>query len=211
MKEPSPRRRCAVTIAAALVTACASPTPQRSSEWIDPALGPGSGILRGQKVLATCEAWDLSLRQNCQTSLYLQLQARGADPVTPSGPAATANGPQLDSLLMQDAATAGARTVLVVTLTPTLAPSAFSGASIGIGGFSWGHGGGAGIGLSTPIGGSGWGSTGFAAQARVTDLANGGRLVWSTTFVSPESADPMAQVRALTSAVLDAARGSGLL
>jgi len=206
----SSRWQRVVAVAAVSLAACASSVPQRSGEWIDPALGANSGILRGGKILATCEAWDLSMRQNCQASLLRQLQDRGANPMTPPSAASSAGGAELDNLLMADAGSAGARTVLVVALTPTMTGSGFSGASIGIGGFSWGGSGGAGIGLSAPIGGSGWGSTGFAAQARVTDVPTG-RLVWSTTFVSSASADPMTQVRDLTAAVLDAARGAGLL
>jgi hypothetical protein len=197
-------------LAAVSLAACASSVPQRSGEWIDPALGPNSGILRGDKVLATCEAWDLSLRQNCQAWLFQQLQARGANPITPPSAASAASGAELDRLLAADAASVGARTVLVVALTPAVTGSGFSGASIGIGGFSWGSSGGAGIGLSAPIGGTGWGSTGFAAQARLTDVRND-RLVWSTSFVASPSSDLGTQVRSLTASVLNAAQGAGLL
>src|SRR5262249_2393353 len=138
-----------------------------------------SGILRGGKVLVACEAWDLSMRQNCQAWLFEHLQARGATPVAPST-ASVASGRELDTQLMAEAASVGASTVVVVALTPAVMGGGASAASIGIGGFSWGRGGGAGIGLSAPIGGTGWGSTGFAAQGRLTEVPQG-RLVWSTS------------------------------
>lgn len=177
---------------------------------MDPTVGPNSGVLRGDKVLVACEAWDLSMRQNCQASLFQQLQLRGASPVLPPNAASTVGGGELDRQLMAAATASGARTVLVVALTPAVMGSGFSGASVGIGGFSWGRSGGAGIGLSAPVGGTGWGSTGFEAQGRITD-ASRARLIWSTTFVASPSADLSAQVRDLTGAILNAAQGAGLL
>jgi len=199
-----------IALAATLLAACASTVPQRSGEWIDPALGPHSGILRAGKVLVACEAWDLSMRQNCQTMLVSQLQAKGPDPVVSPQAAMAPSSRELDSQLLAEAGSLGARSILVIALTPALMGSGFSGASIGIGGFSWGGGGGAGIGLSAPIGGTTWGSTGFEAQGRITDVSTG-RLVWTTTFAASPSSDFAAQVRELTSAVVNAAQGAGLL
>ncbi|MGJ7506557.1 hypothetical protein [Variovorax sp. GT1P44] len=198
-------------LATVILAACASPVPQRSGEWIEPTLGANSGLLRGEKVLVACEAWDISMQQNCQDWLSSQLRMRGANPVVARFENTPASGGERDGRLMADAQSIGARTVLVVALTPAVVGGGgFSGASIGIGGFSWGRGGGGGIGLSAPIGGSGWGGTGFAAQGRITDVSNS-RLVWSTTFVSSPSADFAAQVRDLTGSVVDAAQSAGLL
>ncbi|MBO9513742.1 MAG: hypothetical protein J7549_06440 [Variovorax sp.] len=210
MKNALAGMRRVAGLAALLLGACAAPLPQRSGEWMDPALGPGSAILRTEKVLVACEAWDLSMRQNCQAWLAQHLHDRGASPVPAPSTASALNGGELDNQLLIAAADAGARTVMVVSLTPTMVGGGFSGASIGIGGFSWGGGGGAGIGLSAPIGGSGWGGTGFAAQGRVTDVPNR-RLVWTTSFVGSPSADFASQVRDLTGAVVSAAQGAGLL
>lgn len=211
MAEALSRIRSACAFAALALAACAASPPQRSAEWIDPALGASSGVLRGQRVLVACEAWDLAMRQNCQESLFRQLQARGANPVTPPFDPPAGSSREFESQLMAHAASAGARTVLVVALTPaSFGGGGFSGASIGIGGFSFGNSGGGGIGLSAPIGGSGWGNTGFAAQGRITDVPNQ-RLLWSTTFVASPSADFAAQVRELTGSVVNAAQGAGLL
>lgn len=160
--------------------------------------------------MVACEALDLSMRQNCQAWLLHELQVRGANPVAPLNAATPASGRELDNQLMVEAARAGARAVLVVGLTPAVMGGGFSGASIGIGGFSWGGSGGAGIGLSAPIGGTGWGGTGFAAQGRIIKVPDG-RLVWSTSFVASPSSAFDAQVRDLAIAVVNAAQGAGLL
>lgn len=204
--------RFIVALAASLLVACASTVPQtqRSGEWMDPSLGASSSLLRDGKVLVACEAWDLSMRQNCQAMLGGQLQTRGANAVVSPQSATASSSRELDSLLLADSSTVGARTILVLALTPTVANAGFSGASIGIGGFSWGRSGVAGIGLSAPIGGSGWGSMGLEAQGRLVDVPTG-RLLWTTTFATTPSPDAAAQVRDLTNAVLNAAQGAGLL
>lgn len=204
-------RLVAASAALALV-ACASPVPQQSGGWVEPTLGASSGLLRGAKVLVACKTWDVSMMQNCVDSLSMQLRTRGAIPVAARFDGLAARGGELEGRLMDDATSAGAGTVLVVELTPAVVGGGgFSGASIGIGGFSGGRGGGgAGIGLSAPIGGTGWGSTGFAAQGHITVVPNG-RLVWSSTFVASPSADFAAQVRDLTGALVEAVQAAGLL
>ena len=213
----SPRRRqasaqffgVAAALAAISLVGCAS-SPQQSGHWIDPALGAKSGLLRTDKVLVACEAWDIAMRQNCQASLLSELQKRGAQPLV-ARESSLASGRDLDAQLAAEAAGVGARSVLVVALTPAaIGGGGFSGASIGLGGFSWGRGGGAGVGIDLPIGTGGWGSTGFAAQGRLTDISQN-RLVWSTTFVAEPSRDFTAQVLELTGALVNAAQGSGLL
>lgn len=195
---------------AALLVACASPAPQQSGRWIDPALGASSRILRTEKVFVACEAWDLMLRQNCEASLFQQLQARGVTSVMPVSGVSSPSGPDRVRQLVAEAASAGARTTLIVTLTPIVTGSGFSGASIALGGFSWGRSSGAGIGLSAPIGGGGWGSMSFAAEGRVTDVPSG-RPLWNVSFVASPSADLATQIPGLTSAMLDSAQSAGLL
>ena len=204
MNEFSLLRRIAVLAVLTLV-GCASP-PQRWGEWTDPALGPNSGILRGGKVLIACDTFDLLMRPPCEDDLSRALAARGAFPV--AAPGAAAGGlRESEPQLASNAAAAGANHVFVLALMPA-ATSMGSGVSVGIGGFSWGGSGGAGIGLSAPIGG-GWGSTGFSATGRVTDVRNG-RMVWSTTFVASPSSDVGGQVRGLMRNVLDSAQAAGL-
>lgn len=193
------------------LAACGSAVPQRASQWRDPALAAGSLPLRGQTVLVACEAWDLAMRENCQSSLVNELQTLGARPVASSADP-SARGVDLDAQLKPEAAAAGAKAVLVVALTPAATGGgALSGASLGIGGFSWGGGGGGGIGIGVPIGGGGWGgSSGLAAQSRVSGVPTG-RLMWASTFVSERVGDYSAQVRELAAAVVNAAHGDGLL
>ena len=199
-----PLRRIAALAVLTLV-GCTSP-PQRWGEWTDPALGPNSGILRGGKVLIASDTLDLLMRQPCEDDLSRALAARGASPIVAPGATGTgyrATEPELASR----AESAGASHVFVLSLMPA-ATSMGSGVSVGIGGFSWGGSGGAGIGLSAPLGG-GWGSIGFSATGRVTDVRNG-RMVWSTTFVASPSSDVGGQVRELMRNVLDSAQAAGL-
>lgn len=196
-----------VAVLAALVLAGCSAPPQRWGEWIDPALGANSGVLRDGKVLVACDTFDLSARAQCQDNLQRALEARGANVVAAPMDTTALNPRDWEGQLAASANAAGARTVFVLSLTPATT-SMGSGMTIGVGGFSFGGGGGAGIGLSAPIGG--WGSTGFSATGRVTDVRNG-RMVWTSTFAASPSSDFGAQFRDLTRTVLDAAQGAGLL
>ncbi|RZL94029.1 MAG: hypothetical protein EOP82_06065 [Variovorax sp.] len=201
--------RRVLSIAALTVTlaGCAS-APHREAEWIDPALGQDSRILRGEKVLIACDAYDAAIRQICQDRLFRELSDRGAMPILVPVGTPLLNDRELDGQLIASAIGAGARAVFVMTLTPATVDGG-SALSVGIGGFSFGRSSGAGIGLSAPIA-IGGGSTGFAANGRVTDARNG-RMVWTTTFVAPPSADLGAQFGSLSRAMLEAAQGAGLL
>jgi len=210
MKTPAYFLWAASAIFVATMAGCASSVPQQSGQWLDPALGTSSALMRSDKVLVACEAWDLTMRQNCQDSLYREVQGRGGQALM-SRSASLVSGRELDSQLAAEALDAGAKSVMVVTLAPVVTGgSGFSGASIGLGGYSWGRGGGAGVGIGLPIGGGGWGSMGVSAQGRLTDVTQS-RLVWTTTFVSSSSGDSMSQVVELTRAVATAAQGAGLL
>ncbi|MDM0035689.1 hypothetical protein QTI33_26385 [Variovorax sp. J22P271] len=199
----SPR---AAVVAALLAAGCSAP-PQRWGEWIDPALGSDSGVLRDGKVLVACETFDLAARAQCQDNLQQALQARGAQTVAAPMDTTAMNPRDWEGQLAASANAAGARTVFVLSLTPATT-SMGSGMSVGVGGFSFGRGSGAGIGLSAPIGG--WGSTGFSATGRVSDVRNG-RMVWTSTFAASPSSDFGGQFRDLTRTVLDAAQAAGLL
>lgn len=205
MKDALASPRIAV-LAALVLAGCAAP-PQRWGEWIDPALGANSGVLRDGKVLVACDSFDLSARAQCQDNLQRALAARGANAVAAPLDATAPSTRDWEGQLAASANAAGARSVFVLSLTPATT-SMGSGMTIGVGGFSFGHGGGAGIGLSAPIGG--WGSTGFSATGRVTDVRTG-RMVWTSTFAASPSSDFGAQFQDLTRTVLDAAQVAGLL
>lgn len=187
------------------LAACTAAPPQRWGEWTDPGLGPGSGLLRG-RVLVACDSFDTLMRAPCQDDLSRALAARGTSPVVASS-ATPLGGGAGDAQWVAEATAAGVPAIFVLTLMPQ-ATGGGSGMSVGIGGFSWGRSGGAGIGLSAPIGG-GWGSTGFSATGRVIDVRSG-RMVWSASFVASPAADVGGQVRDLQRNVLDAAQAAGL-
>jgi len=196
----------AVLLAALGVAACTSP-PQREAQWIDPAIGMQSRLLRGEKVLVACDAYDAALRQICQEQLAREVEAHGVSVVTVPPGTVLLNDRELDGQLVATAASLEAKAVFTMTLTPATA-SAGSGASLGLGGFSFGGGGGAGVGLSVPLGGSAT-TTGFAANGRVTAVESG-RLVWTATSVASPTADLNGQMLLLSRSLLDSARGAGL-
>ena len=200
--------RRALSIAALTVLAGCASGPQREAEWIDPALGSDSRIMRGEKVLIACDAYDATIRQICQDRLFRVLAAKGATPVVLPPGTPLLNDRELDGQLVSSAAATGARAVLVLALTPATVDGG-SGLSLGVGGFSFGQNSAAGSGLSAPIG-FGRMSTGFAANARVTDTRSA-RMVWSSTHVASPSTDIGAQVEGLSLATLEAAQRAGLL
>lgn len=118
-------------------------------------------MLQGQRVLIGCDSYDAAVRQICQDQLARGVLARGAMPVTVPPCTPFAQDRELDAQLVPTAQSMGARAALTVTLKPATA-SAGSGLSVGIDGFSFRPGGGAGVGPSAPIGG-GQVTTGFAA------------------------------------------------
>lgn len=198
-----------VAVAVGALVACAV-APRREIQWVDPALGPQSHLLRGQSVLVACDAYDIAVIRLCQDRLSREVQARGALPLTAPAGTALATGGELDSQLATIALALGASAVVAVTMTPaTSSGGAGSAASLDIGGFSFGGGGGAGVGLSIPVGGDLPGATGFAASGRITETRNR-RLVWAATFVAAPSSDLDAQFTALSRAMLDSAQSAGL-
>jgi hypothetical protein len=206
---PSRTRALSVAVlasAGALLGACAT-GPRQGATWAEASLGPASRLLAG-RVLVACEAPDFALQRACEDQVAAELRARGAEPLrVPEGIAVQADR-ALDPQLVPAAAAASARAVFVVSLQPTVSEGG-SGLSIGLGGFSVGRGGGAGVGLSAPLGGGG-GSWGLAANARVTDVAPN-RLVWTTTVSTGAAPTPQAQSAALARAVIEVARAGGLL
>jgi hypothetical protein len=188
------------------LAACTS-APQRQVEWSDPALGPNSRLL-GERVLVACEAYDAALRQVCEDRLSRELAARGATPVRVPPATSVVSGRELDGQLIPSATAAGAKAVLVVSLTPATW-DAGSGMSLGIGGFSFGRNSAAGVGLGLPISTSAP-STGFSANGRVTEVSSG-RMVWTSTFVAQPSGDLGAQFGDLSRAMVDAAHDAGML
>jgi hypothetical protein len=207
MKPSSFSVRCTAIVATLLLFAGCASGPRREAQWIDPSIGAQSRLLRGEKVLIACDAYDAALRQICQDRLYRAVLAKGATPVIASPQTVLLNDRDLDSQLVAPADAAGAKAVFTVSLTPA-ATSAGSGASIGIGGFSFGGGGGVGVGLGLPLGGS-RPETGYAASGRVTDVRNK-RLVWTATVVTAPSSSLESQVNDLTGSMIDSAQDAGL-
>ncbi len=203
-------RRWSAVLAALTLAGCgaAPPQPDGASGSIRPLARTRESCEDGQ-VLIACDTFDLLMRQPCQDDLSRALAGRGANPVVASG-AVTPGAVGSEAQLAPSATAAGAHTAFVLSLAPAASSAPIrSGVSVGIGGFSWGHGGGAGIGLSAPIGG-GWGAPGFSATARVIE-ASTGRMVWSTSFVASPSSDIGGQIRELIRNVLDSAQAAGLL
>ncbi|MGZ5239402.1 MAG: hypothetical protein ACXWCN_04725 [Caldimonas sp.] len=207
MKTSVPRHAAAcVGVASLLLVACAT-SPQLDAQWTDPQLGAQSGLLRGARVLVACDASDLVVRQLCQDQLAGEVVARGATPVFAAPDTPIAPDRAVDGQLLAAAQGAGARALLVVTIAPA-ATDVSSGFSIGIGGFGFGRSSAVGVGVAAPIGG-GRVTTGYAANGRITEVANG-RLVWAARAATAPSPDVNAQLGELSKALLGAADKSGL-
>ncbi len=194
---------------ATLVTlgACAS-TPRLDATWADASITPTSRFLVGSKVLVACDAYDIAIRQVCQDQLASEVVARGATPVfAPSGTVLLTDR-AVDGQLVDGARAAGAKAVLVVTLTPAVVESTGSGVSFGIGGFGFGSHSAVGVGVSAPLGGTRV-ATGFSANGRVTEVSSN-KLVWTASAMASPSDDLQAQFAALAKTVLDSAEKSGL-
>ncbi|MEO6362940.1 MAG: hypothetical protein ABIO71_06905 [Caldimonas sp.] len=200
----APISRWAAVAVAAGLSACAS-TPQLDAQWRDPGLG--GSYLRGARVLVACDAYEVVIRQICQDRLASEVVARGATPVfvPPETPIATDRS--VDAQLLPAARSAGAKAMMVMTVAVAV-KDVSPGFSIGIGGFGFGRHSGVGVGVDAPIGG-GRVTSGYSANGRVTDVANG-RLVWTAKATSPASSDVAAQMGELSKAVLGAADKDGL-
>ncbi|MEJ8852292.1 hypothetical protein [Variovorax rhizosphaerae] len=207
MKHPLVRRPFIALVVALSALAGCSSAPQREAQWIDPAIGTQSRLLKGETVLIACDAYDVAVLRICQDQLYREVLAKGAKPVTVPAGTVLLKDRELDGQLVASAQALGARAVLTMTLTPATS-SGGSGVSLGIGGFSFGGSGGAGVGLGIPIG-VGNPTTGFAANGRVTDVRTN-RMVWTATLVAAPSADLNAQFGNLSRSMLDTAQSAGL-
>lgn len=193
-------------ISVSVLAACSS-TPREEARWVDLSVASRPGVLRGQKVLVACNAYDAAVRQLCQDALYREVLAKGGNPVVLPPGASFMTDRDLDGQLVASAGALDANAVFVMTLTP-IATNAGSGLSLGIGGFSFGRGGGAGIGLSAPLGGSQPGLE-LAANGRVTEVSTS-RLIWTASFLSSGSQSLEEQATSLSRSMLDAAKSSGI-
>ena len=191
-------------VGAALVALGGCASTQLEAQWKDPA---SARILAGSRVLVACDAYELVVRKLCEDKLSAEVRARGATPVLPPPDTQIATDRAIDGQLLPAARTAGARSLLVVTLA-VAGTDVSPGFSIGIGGFGFGRSGGGGVGLGLPVGG-GRVTNAYSANGRVTDVADG-RLVWTAKATTPASSDIDAQLGELSKAVVEAAATSGL-
>jgi len=203
----SARRAFAAAFMVAVTAAGCTTGPQLAAQWTDPQLVK-SAYLRGGKVLVACDVADLTMRQICQDRVAAELAARGASTVFPGPQTMIATDRSIDSQLIAAARDAGAKAMMVLTLTPAVTEVS-QGFQIGIGGFGYGSGGGSmGVGVSAPVGG-GKVTMGYAANGRITD-AGSGRLVWSASASTSPSSDLQLQLDGLAKTVFGAADQSGL-
>jgi hypothetical protein len=189
----------------AALAACASPGVD--AQWTDPQLA-GNPLAHGP-VFVVCEAAEVVLSRLCTDRLSADLQARGATVVTAAEPSvAPAPGqPRDDSRYLAAARAAGASTVWAATVGPqpySTQHHSGTGVSIGVGGFTIGHGGGVGVGVSVPVGGSTTAGPRYSADARVTDAASG-RLLWTARADSPPAGDTASQIGDLLQRLITAA------
>lgn len=191
---------------AVLVAGCAS-GPQLAAQWADPQLGPKSAYLRASRVLVACDVADLTVRQLCQDRVAAEVSARGATPVFPGPETQIVTDRSIDGQLLGAARSAGAKALVVLTLTPAITDVS-PGFSVGIGGFGFGSRSGVGVGVAAPIGG-GRVTMGYAANGRVSDVASG-RLVWSASASTAPSSELEVQLGELAKTVFGAADASGL-
>ena len=193
-----------VLACSAVLAGCAS-SPQLDAQWRDPTLG--GNYLRGARVLVACDAFEVVIRQVCQERLASEVVARGATPVFVPLGTTIATDRSIDAQLLPAARDAGARALMVMTVAVAV-NDVSPGFSVGIGGFGFGRRSGVGLGVEAPIGG-GRMTSGYSANGRVTDVANG-RLVWTAKATSPASSDISAQMGELSKIVLSAADKDGL-
>ena len=206
MKYFAPTQLALASLVVACLTGCSS-APQQVAQWADPAVGREARLLRGEKVVIACDAYDLTMQRICEHRLFNEVLAKGAFPVRITAGTALLNDRALDGQLVADATKQGAKAIFTMTLTPANS-DAGSGVSLGIGGFSFGRGGGGGIGLSVPVGREGV-ATGFAASGRVTATGSN-RMIWSASLLSSPSSDLDAQFATLSKSMVELAQGAGL-
>lgn len=197
-------------LAAALLAGCASGP---DATWTDPQLASGAARpLQGARVLVVCEAAETTLQQLCLDRMAEELTARGLTPVRSAQPPTGAGVGRGAEAYVGEARAAGARALLLTSVTPDTARAAapHSPFSIGIGGFSIGGRGGAGVGVSVPIGGAAGSSytPGYAANGSFTDAASG-RLLWSARASSTGS-DLNAGMGTMAKTLMGAAEKAGV-
>lgn len=194
----------AVLGAAAALAGCA--TTEVDAQWRN--IDTPAGYLRGATVLVGCEGADEVLRRLCTEQVSADLAARGALPVLAAPGTVEAMQPGFaDQRYLPAARERGARAVFVMTLG-VASQRVSQGMTVGIGGFGFGRHVGGGVGVAAPIGG-GEVSAGYAANARVTDVATG-RLMWTARASAPPSGDLTGQLAELSKQTLAAAAGAGL-
>ncbi|WP_157270791.1 hypothetical protein [Azohydromonas aeria] len=198
-------------LAAALLAGCASGP---DATWADPQLAGGTARpLQGARVLVVCEAAETTLQQLCLDRMAEELTARGLTPVRSAQAPGTGSVGRGAEAYVGEARAAGARALLLTSVTPDATRAAgpgYSPFSIGIGGFSFGGRGGAGVGVSVPIGGAAGSSytPGYAANGSFTDTGSG-RLLWSAR-ASSGSSDLNAGMGDMAKTLMGAAEKAGV-
>lgn len=200
-----PRQLAVLIVACAALAGCA--TTQVDAQWRNVELPPS--YLRGASVLVSCETGEAVVKRICEDQLGADLRARGVR-VLVAAPGALPGGPPVgatDAQYLPLARENGAKAVFSVSVG-LASQSVSQGVSLGIGLGGFGRGVGGGLGVSAPIGG-GQVNRGYAANARVTDVASG-RLMWTARASAPPSSDVNQQLGELSKSVLDAAGSAGL-
>ncbi|WP_341677999.1 hypothetical protein [Niveibacterium sp. SC-1] len=203
---PAPALSLALSLALA---ACA--TTRTDSDWHDPAFAGRS--IKGERVLVVCESEVETLRRNCEDQIAGQLRMAGATAVVdPQRGASGTDDAQRQASYRRLAGHNNASLVLQATLLPDSAiANAGPQIGFGIGGFGGSRGGvsGGGVGISMPVGG-GRVDTGYAADARLTELAEG-KLMWAARVAASPSSQLNVQLGDIARAMVESLRKAGFV
>jgi len=191
-----------------MLAACA--TTRTDSDWHDPAFAGRS--IKGQRVLVICEADVETLRRNCEDQIAGQLRTAGATAVVdPQRGSSGTDEAQRQATYSRLASHNGTSLILQAILLPDSA-IANPGPSIGfgIGGFGGSRSGvGGGVGVSVPVGG-GRVDTGYAADARLTEV-EGGKLMWAAKVAASPSSKLDVQLGDIARAMVESLRKAGFV
>jgi hypothetical protein len=183
---------------------CASPGVE--AQWSDPQSAGTS--LRGARVLIACDASEDVVKRLCQERLAEEVTARGATAVAAPDVVNPVPGRPMGLEQYAGAARAAGVSMVLATTVSLSASDVTPGFSIGIGGFSGGHHGGGGVGISMPVGG-GQVVSGYTANSRLANVSDS-RVLWTARASTPPSGDVNAQIAQLARTMAEAAEKAGM-